>query len=91
MALARTFPIFVLAAALAGCSATASSLEPIPGSITYNGQPRTKLSKSPIGSTFGHKFRDPYGDEYLETYRIRPDRTLEIVSRHRIDIVLEPR
>lgn len=35
---------------LAGCSTVSYSgpgLEPIPGSITYSGQPRTKLTKSP--------------------------------------------
>ena len=39
-----------LAIGLASCSTTAEPLEPIPGSITYGGQPHTKLTKSPIGS-----------------------------------------
>ncbi|MCP8895523.1 hypothetical protein KYK29_11365 [Shinella daejeonensis] len=74
---------------LAGCVASTSSpvLEPIPGSITYNGQPRTKLTKSPVGSTFEHRFTAPVGREYVERYRIRPDRSLEIISRRRIDII----
>ena len=78
------------AAVLAGCSASSSSstrvLEPIPGSITYSGQPRTKLMKSPVGSTFEHRFRDRFGYEYIERYRIRPDRSLEIVHRRRLDL-----
>ncbi len=73
---------------LAGCAATAATYEPIPGSITYGGQPRTKLMKSPIGSTFEHRFQDPMGHEYVERYRIRPDRSLEIVSRVRVDLRL---
>lgn len=40
---------------VAGCNTVSYSgpgLEPIPGSITYSGQPRTKLTKSPVGSAF---------------------------------------
>lgn len=33
--------------ALTGCTTAAPDVEPIPGSITYGGQPRTKLTKSP--------------------------------------------
>ncbi|MFP5075821.1 hypothetical protein ACLE20_00785 [Rhizobium sp. YIM 134829] len=57
---------------------------PIPGSITYQGQPRTKLTKAPVGSTFTHRFRGGrYGEEYEEIYRIAPDRSLELLSRRR--------
>nr|WP_108722635.1 hypothetical protein [Agrobacterium rubi] len=77
-----------LAVALAGCTATgfsattisSYSLEPIPGSITYRGQPRTKLTKSPIGSTFTHNFRR-FDDRVIETYQIQPDRSLKIIDR----------
>lgn len=71
-----------LAIALAGCttSISPSSYEPIPGSITYNGQPRTKLTKSPIGSTFTHNFRR-FDDRVVETYQIQPDRSLKIIDR----------
>ncbi|WP_416406939.1 hypothetical protein [Agrobacterium rosae] len=67
---------------LAGCTTTISpsSYEPIPGSITYNGQPRTKLTKSPIGSTFTHNFRR-FDDRVIETYQIQPDRSLKIIDR----------
>ncbi|MCQ4629895.1 hypothetical protein GB927_007610 [Shinella sp. CPCC 100929] len=67
-------------------SSAAYAIEPIPGSIIYNGQPRSKLTKAPIGSTFEHLFRDSFGDRYVETYRIAPDRSLQLLSRHKIDI-----
>jgi hypothetical protein len=55
---------------------------PIPGSITYGGQPRTKLTRSPIGSSFPHTFIDQRGREVEEIYIIQPDRTLLIAQRH---------
>lgn len=58
-----------------------AAFEPIPGSITYKGQPRTKLKKAPIGSTFEHQFIDSRGRDVFETYRIAPDRSLVIVNR----------
>src|SRR3954468_4825842 len=75
---------------LGGCSASVSNgnsydyagLAPIPGSITYGGQPRTKLTKSPIGSAFPHNFTDQTGREVEELYIIQPDRSLKIVERH---------
>jgi len=52
-------PALFATALLAGCSAAdAPALEPIPGSITYGGQPRTKLTKSPIGSVVHNDFYD---------------------------------
>jgi hypothetical protein len=72
-------------AMLAGCTATKNfsspGLDPIPGSINYRGQPQTKLTKSPIGSTFPHDFIDQYGQQVEETYMIQPDRSLKIVHR----------
>lgn len=71
-------------AILAATPALAQGLAPVPGSITYSGQPHTKLTKSPVGSTFSHRLRDTVtGHEYIEIYRILPDRSLEIVSRRR--------
>ncbi|WP_246729153.1 hypothetical protein [Rhizobium ruizarguesonis] len=55
-------------------------LEPIPGSMTYS-QPRTKLTKSPVGSAFPHDFIDQYGQQVEETYIIQPDRSLIIAHR----------
>ncbi|OOG65827.1 hypothetical protein BLJAPNOD_02403 [Ensifer sp. M14] len=72
---------------LAGCTTGVSTygyspnLEPIPGSITYGGQPRTKLTKAPVGSIVPHQFIDQYGRRVSETYVIEPDRSLRLVSR----------
>lgn len=78
-----------LTLALAGCTTVgpgpyvgpASYVAPIPGSIIYRGQPRTKLTKSPIGSTFSHEFRIDSSTRAVETYRIAPDRSLELIDR----------
>lgn len=64
--------------ALAGCTTT--ELQPVPGSITYGGQPSTRLTKAPIGSTVSHDFYDG-SREVLETYVIEPDRSLKLVRR----------
>jgi hypothetical protein len=76
--------VFV-AAALVLASCTTVELEPIPGSITYGGQPRSKLTKSPAGSTFSHTFHDERGGYWSETYQIQPDRSLKIISRRRAE------
>ncbi|WP_430439233.1 hypothetical protein [Shinella sp.] len=68
---------------LAACTTEGTrAVEPIPGSITYGGQPRTKLTKAPIGSTFEHTFNDRYGRPVVETYRIQPDRSLLLIHRY---------
>jgi len=61
----------------------ARALEPIPGSLTFQGQPKTKLLKSPIGSTFSHRFYAD-GAHYEETYKIREDRSLELLRRQQL-------
>jgi hypothetical protein len=70
---------------LASCTSVGDisgpGMTPIPGSITYNGQPRSKLTKSPAGSSFPHTFIDSRGREVEETYIIRPDRSLMIANR----------
>lgn len=74
---------------LSGCvvgDTSGPGLEPIPGSITYGGQPRTKLTKAPIGSTVSNYFFGPYGERIQETYIIQPDRSLKLVWRERQDI-----
>ncbi|ASY69312.1 hypothetical protein AB395_00001942 [Sinorhizobium fredii CCBAU 45436] len=63
-------------------------LEPIPGSITYRGQPRTKLTKAPVGSIVPHQFIDRFGRRVYETYVIEPDRSLLLVSRRYRDFLL---
>lgn len=76
----RTIAIMMVLA-LAGCSTTAPDVEPIPGSITYGGQPRTKLTKSPIGSTLSNEFVMEDGRFAVETYRVQPDRSLKLERR----------
>ncbi|MBY5557710.1 hypothetical protein HFO41_15410 [Rhizobium leguminosarum] len=69
-------------ALLAGCSSVDTpALEPIPGSITYGGQPRTKLSKSPVGSAVYNQFYNWTGQRVEETYILQPDRSLKLVRR----------
>ena len=91
----KTLAMAVVSAALLGLTActsagtSAGSVEPIPGSIIYGGQPRTKLTKSPIGSTFNHRFRDPRGDGWEEVYRIAPDRSLELIARRQTELDID--
>lgn len=73
--------ILLLALGLASCTTAGSGVEPIPGSITYGGQPKTRLTKAPVGSTFNHEFRTGNGRLALETYRIEPDRSLTLLNR----------
>ena len=73
----------MLAAGLAACSAM-PEISPIPGSITYGGQPKTKLTKAPVGSVVHHQLNDQYGKRAEETYIIEPDRSLRLVRRHQI-------
>lgn len=81
------FPMLIPALALSGCETSASSpgLRPIPGSITYGGQPRHKLTKAPVGSTFPHDFYDEDGVRTEETYMIQSDRSLKLVDRHYLE------
>lgn len=75
----------IVALTLASC--TTPDLEPIPGSITYGGQPRTKLTKAPVGSIVPHRFTS--GNSFVqETYIIQPDRTLKLVRRDYYDLPL---
>ncbi|MBD9372416.1 hypothetical protein IB238_07255 [Rhizobium sp. ARZ01] len=76
-------PLCFAALVLADCSGTGSGNypEPIPGSITYGGQPRSKLTKAPVGSWFRHRFIDQFGRDVIETYVIQPDRSLLLTSR----------
>lgn len=73
-----------LAVVLTGAPA-AFALEPIPGSITYHGQPRTKLTKAPIGSQVTNQFYYD-GKDYREAYIIQPDRTLKLVDRFSFEV-----
>lgn len=78
--------LLLLPLMLLGCQTSPSAdVQPIPGSITYGGQPRQKLTKSPVGSTFPHTFFDETGRRTEETYMIQPDRSLKLVERHYIE------
>lgn len=79
-------PIMLVAFALSACSAT--TVEPIPGSITYGGQPQSRLTKAPVGSTFTHRLIDQNGRRAEETYIILPDRSLKLISRRTIEFDL---
>lgn len=71
-------------ALLVGCTTADTEVQPIPGSITYGGQPRTKLTKSPPGSVIHNTFYDSTGTKMLETYILQPDRTLKLTRREAI-------
>jgi len=73
-----------LAAGLAACNAM-PEITPIPGSITYGGQPASKLTKAPVGSVVHHQLKDQYGKPAEETYIIQPDRSLRLVRRESIN------
>lgn len=77
------FVLPLFAAMLAGCST--GEIAPVPGSITYGGQPSTRLTKAPIGSTVTNRLRDQFGQQWGERYIIQPDRSLKLVSRYRIE------
>lgn len=73
----------VLAAALLAVVAGTSSafaLEPIEGSISSS----ARLEKAPAGSSFSHEFISN-GTAYKETYRVQPDRSLQLIDRTEVD------
>ncbi len=72
--------LLVCAPLLAACNTT-EPLQPIPGSITYGGQPHMKLTQSPPGSRIEHRFTNKWGQDVYETYILQPDRSLKLVSR----------
>ncbi|WJH40896.1 hypothetical protein N7E02_10145 [Aliirhizobium terrae] len=73
---------FIISAAFAP-AAYAVTIDPIPGSLVYPAQPKTKLKKAPVGSIVQHNFYSK-GVTYNETYRIEPDRSLKLLSRRPI-------
>jgi hypothetical protein len=78
--------LFLLPLALSACQTnTSDPISPIPGSITYGGQPRGKLVKSPVGSLLPHEFYDETGRRTEETYIVQPDHSLKLVERHYIE------
>ena len=78
--------VFLLPLALSACQVGASDpIQPIPGSITYGGQPKGRLTKSPVGSILPHQFYDQTGRRTEETYIVKADHSLKLVERHYIE------
>lgn len=75
----KTIAATALLATLVGAS-SAFALQPIPGSITYDGH-QAQLEKAPAGSNFFHTFYGPNGQEVREIYKVNADRTVTLVSR----------
>ena len=67
---------------LASCMA-ADEPEPVLGSITYGGAPRSRLHKAPVVSTV-HNFVEYRGQRREETYIVQPDRSLRLVGRESV-------
>jgi len=63
--------------------AAAFTLDPIPGSLIYPTQPKTKLKKAPVGSLLTHEFQKD-GFSYTETYRVGPKRELQLLDRKKL-------
>ena len=76
-------PVFVAAAILVACSTAGSAdgPKPIPGSLTYGGVARSKLTKSPPGSYVNNSFYNSSGQRVEETYILQPDRTLKLTRQ----------
>ncbi|MFP3542883.1 hypothetical protein SB748_05315 [Rhizobium sp. SIMBA_035] len=68
---------------LVACSAANSGAgpTPIPGSLTYGGPARSKLTKSPPGSYVYNSFYNSSGQKVQETYILQPDRTLKLTRQ----------
>ncbi|WP_265518892.1 hypothetical protein [Nitratireductor luteus] len=71
----------ISAAALAAVLVTpALAIEPIPGSITYDGPSQSRLEKTPVGSVYLHEFNSG-GNRYQEMYVVGDDGRLELRNR----------
>ena len=75
----KTIISAALIALAAGTSAFAS-VQPIPGSITYDNA-NVQLEKAPVGSTFFHTFSDGSGRDVNEVYKVNADQTVTLVTR----------
>ncbi|MEQ9245072.1 MAG: hypothetical protein RLO21_03715 [Nitratireductor sp.] len=61
-------------------AAPAFAVEPIKGSINFDGPSQSTLSKTPVGSVLQHQFTSN-GKDYLEIYVVGADGRPELVSR----------
>jgi len=73
--------VAIIAILETACAGSSNEILPIPGSITYRGQPHTRLQMSPIGSKVPHVFTDEWGHRVQEVYVVQSDRTLKLVWR----------
>lgn len=75
----KTIMSAALVSLVAG-SAAFASIQPIPGSITYDGN-NVQLEKAPAGSTFFHTFPDGSGRDVREIYKVNEDKSVTLVNR----------
>ncbi|MFC5586902.1 hypothetical protein ACFPOD_17445 [Nitratireductor kimnyeongensis] len=61
-------------------AAPAFAIEPIKGSINFDGPSQESLSKTPVGSVLKHQFTSN-GNDYVEIYVVGADGHPELVSR----------
>jgi len=74
----KTLISVALISIAAGSSAFAA-VQPIPGSITYDGN--VMLEKAPAGSTFFHTFANGDGRDVREVYKVNADKSVTLVNR----------
>jgi ribosome-interacting GTPase 1 len=61
-------------------SAAFASVQPIPGSITYDNA-NVQMEKAPAGSTFFHTFANGDGRDVREVYKVNADKSVTLVDR----------
>eukprot|EP01032_Pedospumella_encystans_P024945 gene24945-28202_t len=61
-------------------TAAFASIQPIPGSITYDNS-NVMLEKAPAGSTFFHTFSNGDGRDVREIYKVNADKSVTLVNR----------
>ena len=61
-------------------TAAFASVQPIPGSITYDNSD-VMLEKAPAGSTFFHTFSNGDGRDVREIYKVNADKSVTLVNR----------
>ncbi len=76
----KTATVILIASVVFALPADAVTIDPIPGSLIYPTQPKTKLKKAPVGSLLQHEFHSN-GSDYRETYRVEPNRDLKLLER----------
>lgn len=77
MKMKSIFAVALFAATAASSSAFA--IEPISGSLNYDGA-NARLQNAPVGSPVSHQFYSD-GNQYRETYVVQQDRSLKLVAR----------